>query len=159
LRQEKKVHVYDFPAVKTVDMDHYGAGNEVILGDLYRQFSVLPARSPVLAKTKETIAGLNENEIKTIVVGVQQWNGNPDYEQLRAALDMNTKEGAEKRWSRLKRKGFGKKSEAICSSSSMNIELWGLRQVASASPKTTSRLVICTRASTIQIPLQKLTRL
>jgi hypothetical protein len=35
-----------------------------------------------------------------------------------------------------------------------------LRQVASASPKTTSsRLVVCTRASTIQIPLQKLTRL
>jgi hypothetical protein len=137
-----------------------GPETRLFSDDLCRQFSVLPARSPAVAKTKETIAGLNENEIHTIVAGVQQWNGNPDYEQLRAALDMKTKEGAEKRWSRLKRKGFGKKSEAICSSSSMNIELWGLRQVASASPKTTSyRLVVCTRASTIQIPLQKLTRL
>ncbi|KAH8787288.1 hypothetical protein BGZ57DRAFT_924425 [Hyaloscypha finlandica] len=90
-----------------------GPETRLFSDDLFRQFSVLPARSPALAKTKETIAGLNENEINTIVASVQEWNGNPDYEEFRAALDMKTKEGAEKRWSRLKRKGFGKKSEAI----------------------------------------------
>jgi hypothetical protein len=50
---------------------------------------------------------LTENELKTIVAGVRQWNGKPDFDVLKGALGMATKEGAEKRWSRLRKDNFG----------------------------------------------------
>jgi hypothetical protein len=64
---------------------------------------------------KNIIAGLKlkETELKTIVFGVSEMDGNPDWEGLRKALDLPTKQAAEKRWSRLRQKNFGvEESEA-----------------------------------------------
>jgi hypothetical protein len=58
---------------------------------------------------KNIIAGLDlkESELKTIVFGVSQMDGNPNWEGLRKALNLPTKQAAEKRWSRLRVKDFG----------------------------------------------------